>query len=97
MTSPPEADLHRPLFSCGVVLTVTVCLFICWNLRVSRGVDDLAMCRDTVNLRLTGCGGDARPDRAGSGSWAAAEASDSSAKNGDRGAVLWSRSSTMVG
>jgi len=69
---------------------------------VSRGDDDddddRAICRDTVNLRLTGDGdGDARPDRAASGSDAAVDASDSSANDGDRGAVLSSRSPNTTG
>jgi len=50
------------------------------------------MCRDTFNLRLTG---DERPERADSGSWASPEDSDSSAKEGERGASLRMWSSTM--
>jgi len=93
MTSLSEAGLHRPLLSGGDVLAV--CLLMCWNLSVSRGDDDdvRTICRDTVNLRLTAGAGDVRPDRAGSGSSAADEASDSSANVGDRGATLRSRSS----
>ena len=97
MTSLPEVDLHRPLLTVGEVLSV--CLLTCWNLRVRRGDDDddLAMWRDTVNFLLTGgagAPGDARPDLVDSGSWASPDDRDSSAKDGDHGATLWSRSST---